>query len=167
LKRPQYLLLLELLSSVGGDRHHWGMNDLDTVVRVLDALRRAGAACWIFGGWAEELRCLRSSSPHADIDLLYPADGFGAVERIVADHRLEEVRGKRFAHKRAFMFDGVMVELFLVRHDDRGFFTSFWGTRHDWPTDVFGWTKGLPVVSSAALAAFRRRHATLRAAALS
>jgi hypothetical protein len=141
------------------------MHDLGTVVRVLDALRGAGAACWVFGGWAEELRCLRFSGAHADIDLLYLADGFGPVEKMVADYRLEEIRGKRFARKGAFIFDGVMVELFLVRRDERGLFTSFWGrTRHDWPADALGWTKGLPVVSSAALAAFRSRHAALHAA---
>lgn len=57
-----------------------------------------------------------------------------------------------------------MTELFLVRRDERGLHTMFWGDiRHDWPRDTldspanFEW----PVASSAALTAYRRDHQRL------
>jgi hypothetical protein len=46
------------------------MNDLEMVRWVLALLCGVDVACWLFGGWAEELRGLRAPSQHADIDLL-------------------------------------------------------------------------------------------------
>ena len=140
------------------------MNDLNTVRRALDLLGASDARCWLFGGWAEEIRGLRAHGPHADIDLLYPADGFAVVEGLLASDWVEEIDAKRFPHKRAFVFDGVMTELFLVGRDELGLYTMFWGdTRHDSPNDTlssptsFDW----PVASSAALMGFRQDHRRL------
>ncbi len=81
---------------------------------------------------------------------------FGAVERLIEVHQLDEIEGKRFRHKRAFVLDGVMVELFLVQRDRRGLFTNFWGHhRHYWPADLPAGIAGLPVASVAALTAYR------------
>ena len=49
------------------------LNELNTVRRVMALLNGAGASCWLFGGWAEEMRGLRPPAAHGDIDLLYPA----------------------------------------------------------------------------------------------
>jgi hypothetical protein len=129
-------------------------------------LGTSDARTWLFGGWAEELRGLRAHRPHTDIDLLYPAAGFAVVESLLASDCVEEIEGKRFPHKRAFVFEGVMTELFLVCRDELGLYTMFWGdTRHDWPNDTlssptsFEW----PVASSAALMGFRQYHRRLAA----
>ncbi len=137
-------------------------HDIGTVERVLRQLAEARLACWVFGGWAEELRGLCAARPHADIDLLLLADSFAPVETMFHEHSLTEIKGKRFPHKRAFLFEGVMVELFLVQTDDRGFFTSFWGTtRHDWPSDVFSGQLDPPTASASALTGYRRDHERL------
>jgi len=64
---------------------------------------------------------------------LHQAQDFSVVDGLLRHRTLEEIEGKRFAHKRAFLLDGVLVELFLIERD-RGLFTSFWAkSRHDWP----------------------------------
>jgi hypothetical protein len=137
--------------------------DLAFVDRTLGLLAAdGGAECWIFGGWAEELRGLSPARRHKDLDLLFVGQNFAAVERLLAARRLNEVEGKHFAHKRAFLVEDFMVELFLVERDSCGFFTNFWGTcRHDWPDDVLSSAGGLPVASAAALAAYRAAHPKL------
>ena len=140
------------------------MNDLAMVRRVLAVLAECGAQCWLFGGWAEELRGLRAPGRHGDVDLLYPADEFAAVERLFVSGRAEEIAGKRFEHKRAFLFDGVMTEVFLARRDARGLHTMFWGdTRYDWPQDTLDSPAGFerPVAGMAALTGFRQHHQRL------
>lgn len=96
--------------------------------------------------------------PHRDIDLLYPAPDFAAVDELLASGAVDEIVAKRFPHKRAFELDGVMTELFLVRNDPAGHYTDFWGDqRYDWPNDVFGHVDGVPVTSAAALTGFRTK----------
>lgn len=142
------------------------MNDLNTVRRVLALLGESDARCWLFGGWAEELRGLRAPGPHSDIDILYRAACFSAVDGLLARREVEEIEGKHFPHKRAFLFDGVMTELFLVDHDELGLHTLFWGdTRHDWPRDTLDslGNSEMPLASVAALVGFRREHVRLAA----
>jgi len=63
---------------------------------------------------------------------LHQAQDFSVVDGLLRHRTLEEIEGKRFAHKHAFLLDGVLVELFLIERDDRGLFTSFWAkSRHD------------------------------------
>jgi hypothetical protein len=95
-------------------------NDLQTMRCVLSMLAGQGIHTWIFGGWAEELHGIVPSHAHADIDLLYQGQDFGSVDRAIRQPALHEIVAKRFAHKRAFMLDDVMVELFLVRSDHYG-----------------------------------------------
>lgn len=137
-------------------------NDLVMVRRVFGRLQAHGLRCWLFGGWAEEIRGMRAPGAHRDIDLLYPASDFAAFAPVLADGR--EIVGKRLPHKRAFLAGTVLVEVFLVDCDDRGLHPSFWGRiRHDWPgdtlcsADTFEW----PVASAAALACYRRSHRRL------
>jgi len=131
------------------------VHDLAFVRRVVGELAAEGVRTWIFGGWAEELQALAPPRPHRDVDLLYRADGFARVDRL----RRDWIGAKRFGHKRAFTLDGTLVELFLVRSDDRGDFTEFWGRRHDWPHDVLAHPE---LASAAALASYRAAHASLR-----
>ncbi len=138
-------------------------NDLTFVRGTMRLLAAAGIITWLFGGWAEELLGLRPPGPHKDLDLLYPAEDFALLDALLsADSRLTEIGGKRFAHKRAFLREGVMTELFLVRSSDGQppFYTDFWGrVRHEWPDDVLTGQAGvLRVASAAAVAGYRVAH---------
>jgi hypothetical protein len=131
---------------------------------VVTPLRSIGADVVVFGGWAEELRGLRDPGSHSDVDLLYFAPGFDAIDgHVVSAPDLIEIREKRFHHKRAFVQQSVRVELFLVSRDALGPFTPFWGReKYRWPLDVNGSViDGLPVASAAALTAYRRDHEAL------
>ena len=132
------------------------MNDLALVERVIRLLASRGVPAWVFGGWAEELLGLAPARAHGDIDLLVAGDDWCAVDVLLPE--LDEIEAKRFPHKRAFVLDGVMVELFLVRRDDESRFTTFWGERRDWPADTLDDDGPLPVASAAAVAGYRAAH---------
>ena len=145
-----------------------GTNDRGSLRAILAGLRSIGADVVVFGGWAEELRGLRRTGPHSDVDLLHFAEDFGGIDRLLdGASDLIEIREKRFPHKRAFTYRGIRVELFLVSKDDQGFFTPFWGTKHyRWPPDIHGSViDGLPVAASAGLTTYRRDHEGLKIAA--
>src|SRR5215218_6961176 len=109
--------------------------DLRHVQRVVRLLEAHGIITWLCGGWAEELQGLIAPRPHRDIDLLYRADDFELVDRFLRQAAVEEILAKRFSHKRAFVLEGVMTELILVRPD---LTTLFWNQQHfAWPVDIF------------------------------
>jgi hypothetical protein len=110
----------------------------------------------VFGGWAEELLGIGPARAHGDIDLLVLANGWSAVDELLTE--LDEIPAKRFPHKRAFVLDGVMVELFLVRRDDDALFTTFWGERREWPADTLDDDGPIPVALAAAVAGYRAAH---------
>jgi hypothetical protein len=135
------------------------VNDLDFVLRAVDLLWSKGVRTWVSGGWGEELRGLDPPRAHADLDLLYPARDWRRVDALQVDW----VAAKRNPWKRAFVLDGILVELFLVERDEHGWFTQLAGRRHDWPDNVFSTNGRIAVASTAALASFRhsrdrRRH---------
>jgi hypothetical protein len=130
------------------------MNDLAFVQRAVALLRAKGVNAWVFGGWGEELCGLITPRGHADLDLLFPAPDWRDVDRL----ELDWVAAKRFAWKRAFVLDRVVVELFLVERDDDGWYTQLKRRRHDWPADVFADRGRLPVASTAALASYRHSY---------
>jgi hypothetical protein len=136
-------------------------NDLLFVHRVIEMLADAGVHVWAFGGWAEELRG-EPAAVHQDLDLLYPAADFTRLDDLLGAGDLDEIVTKHFPHKRAFVLDGIMVELFLVKRDEDGYHTEFWGRmRHDWPSDVLSVVGDLPVASSASLIGYRNNYARL------
>ena len=130
------------------------MNDLAFVERVVSLLRSRGIETWVFGGWGEELRGLIKPREHVDVDLLYPAESWDAVDELTLDW----IEGKRFPWKRAFVLEEIAVELFLVRHDELGWYTELARRRHDWPDNVVASTERLPVASTAALASMRHSY---------
>jgi Aminoglycoside-2''-adenylyltransferase len=129
------------------------------VTAAVSWLESKSISVWIFGGWAEQLRGLCRPRAHRDIDLLYPCQTWDAIDMLIADHRIEEIVAKRFAHKRAIVWRGTMIELFLVRLDGGRPYTLFWNrVRHDWPADALGYVGQIPVASAAALHGFRSAH---------
>jgi predicted nucleotidyltransferase len=131
------------------------VNDLDFVYDVVQMLGARGVKVWVFGGWAEQLVGLVPPRRHADVDLLYPAESFDELDAL----ELPWLSGTRVPHKRAFAHDGVMVELFLVKRDDLGFYTELPGGTLRWPRDVLSGVHGLRVVGPDALARYRAAYA--------
>lgn len=101
----------------------------DLVISVLARLEQNGISCLLFGGWAEEAFGLAAPRQHRDIDLLLPAQSFSALDELLGagSAAFTEIPLKRFAHKRAFLVDGVMVEVILVQETGQGAVTHFWG----------------------------------------
>ena len=143
-------------------------NDLHLLAAVMDRLEAAGAGVLVFGGWAEELVGLSRPRPHGDIDLLLPASSFESVDRfLAATEAPDEIRPKRFWHKRAFRTRGVLVEITLVEHDGDGPVTRFWGDApFRWLVPLerrepaAGPVRGFPVVTPENLARHRRLYRT-------
>lgn len=135
------------------------VNDPGFVLKVTRLLDDALINVWLFGGWAEELQGLVPARAHGDVDLLHPAEDFARVDALLgAEPALVEIVAKHLAHERAFVLDGVVVELFLVRSDAEGHYTDLpGGVRHRWPADVFDERQlGLRVASVDALVGYRR-----------
>jgi hypothetical protein len=130
------------------------VNDLGFVERAVSLLQAKGVNTWVFGGWGEELRGLIKPRPHADLDLLFPAPDWRDVDELYLDW----IPAKRFPWKRAFVLEGIVVELFLVERDERGWYTQLKRRRHDWPDNVFSTDGRLPIASTAALASFRHSY---------
>ena len=130
------------------------MNDVAFVERTIALLAARRIDTWVFGGWGEELRGLAKPRAHADVDLLYPAEDWQAVDALYLDW----VRTKRRPWRRGFVLEGTVVELFLVQRDQRGWYTQLARRRHEWPENVFASTGRIPVASTAALATYRHSY---------
>jgi tRNA nucleotidyltransferase/poly(A) polymerase len=81
----------------------------------LDALRlveSAGFEAALVGGWSRELLGLEPPRDHSDVDLVVTDADMTQLDAWL--QRQEEITAKRFPHKRAFLLDGVLVELHLV-----------------------------------------------------
>ena len=132
---------------------------------VVADLSGAGLRPLVFGGWAEQLLGLTPPRSHSDIELLVIAEA-PAVDVFVSEH--QEIVQKRFSHKRAYVQDGVMVELFLVDRSEDVETTTFWNTRlWKWPRPEPVMVDGLPVAPAGALAAYRTQYEDIAAARIS
>ncbi len=140
-------------------------NTLCFVTRLLAALDAAHVPSWLFGGWAEEVWGVIPPRPHNDIDLLYPAANFVALDQLISvTPTMTEIHAKRFSHKRAIMYHDVMVEWLLLQSSGLGYATHFFDGRHsfDWPSGTLTQTRLLDgqlvnVASPDALAAYRQQ----------
>jgi hypothetical protein len=101
---------------------------LDNLAEILELLERAGSSCLVFGGWAEELLELRAPGNHSDIDLVHLNDSFAAIDDALCTRQLpEEIRAKRFPHKRAFIWRGLCCEMLLIQDWRVRPVSWFWG----------------------------------------
>ncbi|MGH6913778.1 MAG: hypothetical protein ACREH3_08745 [Geminicoccales bacterium] len=139
---------------------------LADLAEVLGLLARARVPCLLFGGWAEECLGLRAVGPHRDIDLVHLSDSFAAADVALETGRLpDEIRAKRFPHKRAFAWRGLCCEILLIRDWRTRPVTWFWGdaplfwqapVAHSRPVIRAG--HHFRVVSAANLRLYRRHH---------
>jgi hypothetical protein len=142
------------------------MDSPERLADILGVLERAGVPSLVFGGWAEELLLLREAGPHRDIDLVHLGDSFVTIDVAFESRRLpDEIRAKRFPHKRAFAWQGVCCEILLIQDWAARPVTWFWGDvplfwqapiAHSRPVIRAGYHFG--VVSAANLRLYRRRH---------
>lgn len=111
------------------------INDPSFIQTIIHRLKVADIDCIIFGGWAEELTGVVLPRDHKDLDLLYLAEDFSLVDKFIeSQFDLREIKAKHFAHKRAFLCGGIMVELLLVQPRLDGFLTNFWNEYTlEWP----------------------------------
>jgi hypothetical protein len=140
-------------------------NDINLLNAVIDLLKANGIDVWVFGGWAEELWRLRPPGPHGDIDFLYPAENLDALDAFLTQFSMPEIEAKRFSHKRAVEFEGVLVEFILVEREGDALVTRFFDglVTHSWPVDTLSETlmlKGtlVHVAGVDALTGYRQIH---------
>lgn len=110
-------------------------NNIIFLTTAYALLHDAGIPVVVFGGWAEELQGVIDPRPHKDVDLLYESEDFAVVDAFLATcQAVKEILPKRFPHKRAFMFQGVMVELLLLQKEGERLITNFWNKyKFEWP----------------------------------
>ena len=135
-------------------------NTLALVRETVAGLTEAGFTAAVFGGWAEQLHGLSKPRPHTDIDLIVVDPSLPLLDAYV--QLRGEIATKRQSHKRAYVAAGVLVELFIVETRPDRFVTTFWDTyEYEWPPLGPVEIDGLQVVTTEALAAYRRDHASI------
>ena len=98
------------------------------LAEVLALPEVAGVPCLVFGGWAEALLELRAPGPHRDVDLVHQGESLTTFDMGFQRQRLpEEVRAKRFPHKRASAWRGLCCEILLIQDWRARPMTWFWG----------------------------------------
>ena len=133
---------------------------------VVDLLVEADLPVWVFGGWAEELWQIAPKRTHVDIDFLCSAVTFEQLDRFLAQtNDFREILAKRFSHKRAVLYQHVLIEFLLVQGSNGNYFTDFFSMRYhlEWPTDVFCQKLNFSgydfqVASPQALSTYRQHH---------
>lgn len=135
-------------------------NDREFLLNIYKRFDGFDVQTFIFGGWAEELLGIIKPREHKDIDLLYLADDFRFVDEFIHKNNLQEIIEKRFAHKRAFKIEGIMVEVFLVSKVRGKYVTSFFNKySFEWPGDTFSnLNNSIRIASPAALTKYRNEH---------
>jgi len=141
-------------------------NSLSFLLSVIKLFEEADLPVWVFGGWAEELWQIAPGKLHNDIDFLHPATTFEHLDRFVAPTKdFQVIQAKRFSHKRAIIYQDIMIEFLLVQGDDGYYFTDFFSERYrfSWPADIFLHRANIsdynvPIASKQALMLYRQRH---------
>ncbi|MFB9843919.1 hypothetical protein [Mucilaginibacter ginsenosidivorans] len=110
-------------------------NNLPFVNKIIQRLTKSGISTILFGGWAQELTRMISPKSHKDIDLLFINKDFRLVDKFINENSdILEITTKRYLHKRAFMLDGVMIEIILIQQEKKEFVSWFWGEyKLTWP----------------------------------
>ena len=145
------------------------INTFDFVCSVMQHFAEEQIRTWLFGGWAEELWQISSPRSHRDIDLLYPAQNFQHLDQWISTARCElfPIEAKRFSHKRAMLYQQIMIEVFLLESQDGKYVTNFFDGNYQvtWPSDTL---TSLPlqggqiaIASRQALQFYRHHHSSI------
>ena len=111
-------------------------NTLDFVLTVIQRFAQAQMTTWLSGGWAEELWRLCPPREHGDVDLLYLAPNFHHLDHWLSHAQyLSPIQGKRFSHKRAVLYEQVMIEVVLLEPQSGGYVTHYFDNNYTliWP----------------------------------
>ena len=110
-------------------------NNIEFVSDVVRLLESQQIKAYLFGGWAEEVHKLVKPREHSDVDLMIIDTNFSKIDVFLSkNNEIEEVIGKRFSHKRAFEYKGMLCEIFLAQEDQSGYFSHFFDTMNlYWP----------------------------------
>ncbi len=141
-------------------------NTLGFLLSVIHLFEESDLSVWVFGGWAEEIWQIIPGRMHNDIDFLYPATTFEQLDSFIAHTNVfQELPAKQFSHKRAILYQDVVIEFLLVQGVDGNYFTDFFSGRYHlvWPLDVFGHRASIPehnipIASLQALTIYRQQH---------
>jgi hypothetical protein len=102
-------------------------NTIKFVNSIIKQLESSGIRVIVFGGWAEELAGAIAPRLHKDLDLLYIGSNFSQVDKFMESQPdIVEIKPKCFPHKRAFLYNEIMVELLLLQPHGNQFVTVFW-----------------------------------------
>jgi hypothetical protein len=142
------------------------VNTLPFLHSVIERLAHAHIEVWLFGGWAEELWQMIPPRSHADIDLLFRASSFEALDTVLAaDSAWIPISQKYFSHKRAVHYQQVMIEFLLAQGSPEASTTTFFDKRYqlEWPADTFTQTlnvgvQKVAIASQSALIHYRQQH---------
>ena len=129
-------------------------NTLGFLLSVIKLFEEANLPIWVFGGWAEELWQIT------------PARTFEHLDRFVAQTKdFQVIQAKQFSHKRALLYQDLMIEFLLVQGAAGNYFTDFFSGRYRlvWPADKFLHRANIsdynvPIASKQALMMYRQRH---------
>lgn len=112
-------------------------NSKANLLALVQDLTKADNNIAIFGGWAVELLDIKAPWAHSDIDLLLLGDHFDNLLDWIGKNKLKIV--KSYAHKKAFIINDVMAEVFLVSRPNNT--TKFVGKKGEtvfqWPSELF------------------------------
>jgi hypothetical protein len=124
----------------------------------MDELNAAGLVPLLLGGWAEELHGMAPPRGHRDVDVVLLDPAPQALEAFLSDR--PQINEKRLSHKRAYVRNDVLVELFLALQHGERYQTLFWGQlAWLWPHDMVPVTiAGVSVAPRSALEAFRASY---------
>jgi aminoglycoside-2''-adenylyltransferase len=87
------------------------------VVRIVTALRRAGLAVWLDGGWGVDALVRRQTRPHDDLDLVVRLEQAPAVEQELAGLGYERAAGGPPSKFECVDADGRQVDVHPVAGD--------------------------------------------------
>lgn len=144
------------------------MNTLIFLQSVYNQFSSQSFDITIFGWWAEELQWVFAPRAHNDIDMFLIDTDFSRLDLYIqSSHEFIEILPKKFPHKRAVIYDWVMIEFFLVTNVNDILTTNFFDIHlYNWWNikiikNVTTWWHKLKVVDKDIVAKYREKYAEI------
>jgi len=139
-------------------------NTIEFLKEIVKKLESNSIYTIVFGGWARELNNLCEPRNHKDIDLLWVSDDFSLVDDFIFNFKIKEITEKRFSHKRAFIYKGIVVEIFLIRSENGHYSSIFFETLTlQWPSTLFKEMNGFRVAMPEVIDWYEDQHSKIEA----